>query len=86
MNVGGYEPTGFGDHLTGQHLVSLFHHGGGGLANVLICHKHQFALGEQGHQRTFTGKLLVARGMNTAMECLYFHVHLSLFSSFPPGI
>ena len=50
------------------------------LANVLIGHIDQFALREQGLQSAFLGKLLVARGMNTAMECLNFHVHLSLFT------
>ena len=80
MNVGGHEPSCLSDHLTGQNLVTLLNHRRGRLANVLIGHIDQFALREQGLQSAFLGKLLVACGMNTAMECLSFHVHLSLFT------
>ena len=86
MNVGGHEPSGLSDHLTGQNLVTLLNHRRGRLANVLIGHIDQFALREQGLQSAFLGKLLVARGMNTAMECLNFHVHLSLFTQNFHGI
>ena len=84
-DVGGHEAAGLCDNLTRQNMVTLLHHGGSGLADVLIGHIDQFTLGKQLCQGAFLGKLLVLRRMDTAMECFDFHVYLSLLHSDFPG-
>ena len=84
-NIGGHEAAGLCDNLTRQNMVTLLHHGGSGLADVLIGHIDQFTLGKQLRQGAFLGKLLVLRRMDTAMECFDFHVYLSLLHSDFPG-